>query len=163
MQRQDQDRVLGNTQAFGRHHNALFLQLGDFVNQRLRIDHHAIADDRQLAAADNARRQQRQLVGRAVDDQRVAGIVAALEPHDDVGLLRQPVDDLAFAFVAPLGSDNHDIRHRDPFPEPAPGHFEPGATGQVHLRIKDAPVERQAKVHRLVRAEKTGKGLILQR
>src|ERR1044072_8314642 len=63
--------------------------------------------------------------------------MAALETNDDIGLLRQPVDDLTFAFVAPLGSDNHDIRHQDPFPAPAPGRSKPGATGQVHLRIKE--------------------------
>src|SRR5215470_17109085 len=39
--------------------------------------------------------------------------MAALETHHDVGLLRQPIDDLAFALVAPLGSDNYDIRHQD--------------------------------------------------
>ncbi len=48
----------------------------------------------------------------AVDDQRVAGIVAALEAHHDVGLVRQPVDDLALALVAPLGADHHHVRHR---------------------------------------------------
>ena len=69
-----------------------------------------------LPLAHHAGRQQRQLVGDAVDDQRMAGIVAALEAHDDVGLLGQPVDDLAFAFVAPLGSDHHDIRHRGSLP-----------------------------------------------
>ena len=141
MQRQDQGRIFGNAQSFGRHHDALLLQLGNLVDQGLRIDHHAVADDRKLALSNDAGRQQRKLVGRAVDDQGVAGIMAALETHNDVGLLRQPVDDLAFAFVAPLGSDNHDIRHQDPFPAPAPGHLKPGATGQVHLRIKEALLE----------------------
>ena len=42
---------------------------------------------RQLARPHDAGGQQRQLVGGAVDDQRVAGIVAALEAHDDVGAL----------------------------------------------------------------------------
>src|SRR5437588_6684033 len=41
----------------------------------------------------------------------MAGIVAALEAHDDVGLLRQPVDDLALPFVAPLGADDDNIGH----------------------------------------------------
>jgi hypothetical protein len=41
----------------------------------------------------------------------VAGVVAALEAHDNVGALRQPVDDLAFALVAPLGADHHHVRH----------------------------------------------------
>ena len=75
------------------------LQPVDLLDQRLRIEHDAIADDRQLARPHHAGGQQRQLVGGAVDDQRVAGVVAALEAHDDVGLLRQPVDDLALAFV----------------------------------------------------------------
>ena len=61
--------------------------------------------------AHHAGRQQRQLVDLAVDDQRVAGIVAALEAHHDVGALRQPVDDLALAFVAPLRADDHHIGH----------------------------------------------------
>ena len=65
----------------------------------------------------HAGRQQRQLVGHAVDDQRMAGVVAALEANDDVGLLRQPVDDLALALVAPLRADHHHIRHSDPFPQ----------------------------------------------
>jgi hypothetical protein len=61
----------------------------------------------------------------------------ALEADHDVGLFRQPVDDLALAFVAPLGPDYHDIRHQDPFPAAAPGRLKPGAAGQVHFRIKD--------------------------
>ena len=36
---------------------------------------------------------------------------AGLEPDHHVGAVRQPVDDLAFAFVAPLGADHRDIRH----------------------------------------------------
>src|SRR4030095_2499749 len=45
----------------------------------------------------------------AVDDQRVAGVVAALEAHDALRALRQPVDQLALAFVAPLGSDDDHV------------------------------------------------------
>ena len=112
MQRQDQRRVLGDAQSVRHHRDALFPERGDLVEQRLRVDHHAVADDRQLAAAHHAGRQQRQLVGDAVDHQRVAGIVAALEAHDDVGLLRQPVDDLALALVAPLRPDYHHVRHQ---------------------------------------------------
>src|SRR5690348_2928923 len=75
------------------------------------VEDHAIADDGQLALPHDARRQQRQLVDLAVDDQSVAGIVAALETHHDIGTLRQPVDDLALAFVAPLRADDHHIGH----------------------------------------------------
>ena len=122
MQRQDQHGVLGDAQIFGRDGNALALELGDFGKQRLRIDDDAIADDRQFAAAHDAGRQQRQLVGHVADDQRVAGIVAALESHHDVGLFREPVDDLALALVAPLGADNHHVRHKNFFSASAFGH-----------------------------------------
>ncbi len=37
--------------------------------------------------------------------------MAALETHDDVGADREPIDDLAFPLVAPLGADDHDIGH----------------------------------------------------
>src|SRR5258705_13481791 len=41
----------------------------------------------------------------------MAGIVAALEPHHHIGARGQPVDDLSFAFVAPLGADHCNIGH----------------------------------------------------
>ena len=45
----------------------------------------------------------------ALDDQRVAGVVAALEAHHALRVVGQPVDDLALAFVAPLGADDDDV------------------------------------------------------
>ncbi len=42
-----------------------------------------------------------ELVGLVAHHQRVAGIVAALEAHDDVGTAGEPVHHLALAFVAP--------------------------------------------------------------
>jgi hypothetical protein len=35
----------------------------------------------------------------------MARVVAALVPRNDVELLREQIDDLAFAFIAPLGAD----------------------------------------------------------
>ena len=61
-------------------------------------------------------RQQRQLVSGLADDERMTGIVAALEAHHDIGAMAEPVDDLAFAFVAPLGADHHDCGHLDTNP-----------------------------------------------
>src|SRR5262249_53725124 len=78
------------------------------------IKYDAVSDDRQLARTHNARRQQRQLIGNTVDNERMAGIMAALETHHDVGLLREPIDNLALAFVPPLGADDHHIRHGAP-------------------------------------------------
>ena len=111
MQRQDKRCVFGDFQAVGRDVDALRLELRDFRDEGVRIEDDAVADDRQLALAHDAGRQQRQLVDLAVDDQRMAGIVAALEAHHDIGALRQPVDDLALALVAPLRADDHHIGH----------------------------------------------------
>ena len=116
MQGQDQRDVFGDAQIFRADGDALASQFRHLVEERLRIEHHAVADHRELRGPQHAGGQQRQLVGDAVDDQRMAGIVAALEAHDDVGLLRQPVDDLALPFVAPLGADDDDIGHSRVFP-----------------------------------------------
>ena len=45
----------------------------------------------------------------AVDDERVAGVVPALEARDRRGALGQQVDDLALALVAPLGADDDEV------------------------------------------------------
>ncbi len=42
------------------------------------------------------------------DDQGMAGIVAALETHHRAGTVGQQVDDLALAFIPPLGPDYDD-------------------------------------------------------
>jgi hypothetical protein len=47
----------------------------------------------------------------ALDDQRVAGVIAALEADYDIGILGEEVDDLPFALVSPLSSDNSDVGH----------------------------------------------------
>ena len=111
VQRQDKRGVFGYFQAVRADLDALGADLFEFGHEGVRIEDDAIADDRQLAFAHDAGRQQRQLVDHAVDHQRVAGIVPALEAHHDVGAFRQPVDDLALALVAPLGADDHHIGH----------------------------------------------------
>ena len=40
-------------------------------------------------------------------DDRVAGVVAALEAHHDIGMLGEVIGDAAFAFIAPLGTQDH--------------------------------------------------------
>ena len=111
VQRQNQRDVFGDPQIVRADGDALPLQFRDFVEESLGVEHDAVADHRKLRGAQHAGRQQRQLVGLAIDDERMAGIVAALEAHDDVGLLRQPVDDLALPFVTPLGADDDNIGH----------------------------------------------------
>ena len=58
---------------------------------------------------EDARRDQAQDRLLAVDDERVAGVVAALEAHHRGDAVGQQIDDLAFAFVAPLGADDDHV------------------------------------------------------
>ena len=46
-----------------------------------------------------------------IDDERVAGVVAALKPDDDIRIVGEEVDDLPFAFVSPLSADDRDVGH----------------------------------------------------
>ena len=109
VQRQDQRHVFGDLEVRRRHLDPLPAQRLDFPNEMIGIEHDAVADDRQFPGPDDAGWKQREFVDLAVDHQRVAGVMAALKPHDDVGADRQPIDDLALSFVAPLGADNDNI------------------------------------------------------
>ena len=41
----------------------------------------------------------------------MTGVMAALEADDHIRRDAEPVDDLAFSLVAPLGADHNDVRH----------------------------------------------------
>ena len=109
VERQDQRGILGHLQVLRVDLNPLPRQLGHFIAEVPRIEHHAVADQRQRAG-DNPRGQQRKLVDLVAHHQRVPGIVPALKPHHGIGAAGQPIDDLAFAFIAPLGADHGDVR-----------------------------------------------------
>src|SRR5437763_273417 len=111
VRRQDQRGIVGELQILRRDVEPLPAHRFDLVEQGPGIDDDAVADDRQLSRADDTGWQQAQLVFDIADDERVAGVGAALKPHDDIGALRQPVDDLALALVAPLSADHRDIAH----------------------------------------------------
>ncbi len=115
VQGQDQRGILGNAQVLRRDIDPLPPQPVDLLEERVRIDHDAVADHGQLPRPHHARRQERQLVGDPVDDERVARIMSTLEANDDVGLLRQPVDDFPLSLVPPLGTDHDHIGHEAPF------------------------------------------------
>ena len=115
MQRQNQGRIFGNAQVVRCHGNPLPGEPVDLLDQRARIEHNAIADDRQLPRPHHPGGQQRQLVDGAIDDERVTRVVAALEAYHDVGLLREPVDNFPLAFVSPLGADHDHIGHQVSF------------------------------------------------
>ena len=44
----------------------------------------------------------------------MTGIVSTLETDNHIGPLRQPIDDLTFALVPPLGTYYGDIGHLNP-------------------------------------------------
>jgi hypothetical protein len=81
----------------------------DFFQQRFGRQHHAVADVAGHVVAQDAGRNQVQHRLLARHDQGVAGIVAALEAHHALRAVGQPVDDLALAFITPLGADHHDV------------------------------------------------------
>jgi hypothetical protein len=89
MQRQDQRDVLGDAQIFGADGDALSPQPRPPRRGKAAGSNTTpLPITASFRRPQHARRQQRELVGLAVDDQRMAGIVAALEAHDDVGLFR---------------------------------------------------------------------------
>ena len=84
----------------------------ELVDQHLRIDDAAVADHARLAEDDPAR-DLADLEGLAVGDDGVPGVRATLVTADEVGVLREQVDDLALALVAPLRTDDYGRRHGD--------------------------------------------------
>ena len=107
--RHDQVRVGADPQAG--EVDALGAQLVQLAGQHLRVDHDAVADRAQLARVEDPGRDQVELPVHAVAHDGVPGVVAALEADHEVRLLREEVDDLAFALVAPLGAHDHDSGH----------------------------------------------------
>ena len=82
-------------------------QCANFLQKGERIEHHAVADNAAAARAQHATGHQLQNKFLAVDDDGVAGIVAPGIAGDDGEVLRQDVDDLPLALIAPLGANNH--------------------------------------------------------
>ena len=81
----------------------------DLLDEVERVHHDAVADDADLAFVEDATRNETQDALHTLGDDGVAGVGAALVAHHVVRLVRQDVDDLAFALVAPLGPDQNRI------------------------------------------------------
>ena len=111
MQRQDQRRVLGDPQRLGRDRQRPAPAPASISASSASGSTTTPLPMMPSLPRTTPGRQQRQLVGLVADDQRMAGVVAALEPHHDIGAAGQPVHHLALALVAPLGADHRDIRH----------------------------------------------------
>ena len=89
--------------------NALSDQHFRFLEKRLERQHHPIADETTHMRVQDSGRDQRQNGFLSADDQRMTGVVAALEAHHRVRLVGEQIDDLALAFVAPLQADHDQI------------------------------------------------------
>ena len=83
-------------------------ELVDFGEQRLGIEHDAVADRAAHARVQNAARNlvQNERVFTQIDG--VAGVRAALIADHPVGALGENVDELALPFIAPLRTDDDD-------------------------------------------------------
>ena len=82
------------------------LELVELRDEDAGIDD-ATGADRAALARDDAGRDLPDLVRLLADDDRVAGVRAALVAADEVGVLREQVDDLSLPLVAPLRADDH--------------------------------------------------------
>ena len=106
--RQDHRRRVRHFQARG-DFDADSFELVDFAQHVRHGNDHAVTNVAGDAWTHDARRDQLQRGFHAADDQRVACIVAALEAHHTLGVIGQPIDDLAFTLIAPLGADDNDV------------------------------------------------------
>jgi hypothetical protein len=82
-------------------------QLTHFFEERHGIQHHAVADHGTASVTQHATGHKLQDELFALDDDGMAGVVAAGISRHDGKMVGENVYDLAFAFVAPLGADNH--------------------------------------------------------
>ena len=80
-----------------------------FAHQIERIHHDAVADHAALAVMQDTARHEMQDILVVPDDHRVASVRAALKAHDHIRFLREEINDLALAFVAPLGAHKYGI------------------------------------------------------
>src|SRR5690349_11902107 len=90
---------------------SLALQMIEFFDEGSRVDDDAVSNKTQRAAVENAGRNEMEYKRASIVDNRMPGIRSALITHDNIGFTSQNVDYLAFAFIPPLGADNHEIRH----------------------------------------------------
>ena len=101
--------------------DAVAHQLVDLGEQRLGIEHDAVADRAAHARVQDAARNLVEHRRAVADVHGMAGVGAALVAHHPVGALRHHVNELALPFIAPLRTDDDDraglgIEHRGATP-----------------------------------------------
>ena len=81
-------------------------QLPNFAQEGQRVEYNAVADDSLAGWPQNAAGDELENELLAADDDGVSGVVSASVAGHDGKALGEHVDDLAFAFIAPLGAEN---------------------------------------------------------
>jgi hypothetical protein len=102
--RENNVRAIADDQVFA-DGNFLFLETVELVDEVDGVDDDTVSDDAGLVLAKNAGWDEVQDVLLLTDDDRVAGVIPALATDNDVGFVREEVDDLSFSFVTPLGAN----------------------------------------------------------
>jgi hypothetical protein len=120
----DEVRAIGDVEAT-LNVNPVPHQLVDLGKERLGVKHDPVPDGASNAGMKDSAGDLVKNEGVVADVNGMARIRAALVPHDPVGPLGQHVNELALAFVAPLGAHDNDgsrlrIEHRLLLPPVAP-------------------------------------------
>ncbi len=111
VRRQDQRTARAHFEPLVDRHAALDQRVR-LLDQRVQRQHDAVADQAAHAVAQDARRNQVQHRLLAADDERVTGIVAALETCHRGSAVGQQVNDFTFTLVTPLrANDNYILPH----------------------------------------------------
>src|SRR6187200_622984 len=87
--------------------DSLCLDLVDLFEKRFRIDDHSVPQYARFIGMNDSRRKQSKHECPIADVNAMSGVVTALVTRNDVEPFRQKVNDLAFSFVAPLGTYNY--------------------------------------------------------
>jgi len=93
------------------HVDARRRQLIGFFQQGDGVHHEAVADHSFLPRLQNAAWNEPDDELLVADDDGVAGVMAALVAHHVVELVREQINQLALAFIAPLRAENDDVAH----------------------------------------------------
>ena len=107
----DEVRAAADRDAVGAGGDPLGLEVARLLEEGGRRDDQPVPDDAERPGVEDARGDEMKDDLPAADPDRVAGVMPALVSGDDVEGRCQQVDDLALAFVSPLGSENEQIGH----------------------------------------------------
>ncbi len=121
--------------------SATVLETVHLLDQDGRINDDSVADNAKLSGMKNAGRDEVQDGLLPLDDQGMSGIIAALEPGDDIGVCRIEVDDFSLSFITPLGSHNNHICHTDISPNKR---LPLKTQGSLHFQFGDRDHVRQS-------------------